>query len=368
MRITKVSLFHKNLPMLCSSFTCSLEPGVSSADVVIVKVETDAGLVGYGESGCVGGYPNYATGIMASSTELINRHLISQDPYDINRIQHTMSLIEGHGSIKSAFDIACWDILGQALGKPIWALLGGKLQEAVPIYRGISMDTPSAMTKEVKTWKAEGYRYFLIKVGSGNPAEDVARIEAVLSDQQPGEHYTVDATGRWRVDEAIYVLKAVKHLDFVLEQPCWTYDECLSVRSRTNRAIKLDNVITDVNKVLRAYADNACELMTLKIDKLGGLSQSRIARDITSAAGIAVTMEAQWATEITTSAVIHLALTTAPNRLLASTALHTYSALSMVKEDNIWLENGKMGFIGTQPGLGIKVNSESLGEADVVIE
>lgn len=57
MRITKVSLFHKHLPMLCSSFTCSLEPGVSSADVVIVKVETDAGFTGYGEAGAVGGYP-----------------------------------------------------------------------------------------------------------------------------------------------------------------------------------------------------------------------------------------------------------------------------------------------------------------------
>lgn len=108
MRINKVSLYHIHLPMLCSSFTCSLEPGVSSADVVVVKVETDEGLVGYGEAGAVGGYPNYATGILASSAELIKRHLISKNPCDINSIQHIMSLIDGHGSIKAAFDIACW--------------------------------------------------------------------------------------------------------------------------------------------------------------------------------------------------------------------------------------------------------------------
>ncbi|OAD18660.1 Mandelate racemase/muconate lactonizing enzyme family protein [Candidatus Thiomargarita nelsonii] len=368
MRISKVSLFHKHLPMLCSSFTCSLEPGVSSADVVIIKVETDEGLVGYGEVGAVGGYPNYAAGIMASSGELIKRHLINKDPCNLNSIQNTMSLIDGHGSIKAAFDIACWDIFGKAMNKPVWALLGGKLQAEVPIYRGLPLKKPAEMGKEADTWRSDGYRYLLMKVGCGNLAEDVECIEAVLENRQPGEHITVDASGRWRVDEALYVLKAVQHLDFVLEQPCWMYDECLSVRSRTNRAMKLDNVITDVNKVLRAQADKACELMTLKIDKLGGLSQGRVARDITSAAGIAVTMEAQWATEITTSAVIHLAMTTAPNRLLASTDLHTYSSLSTTQGEPIRVENGMMSMASDLPGLGVEINPDALGEASIVIE
>lgn len=368
MRISKVSFYHKHLPMLCSSFTCSLEPGVSSADVVIVKVETDEGLVGYGEVGAVGGYPNYATGMMASSAELVRRHLINKDPCDLNSIQHTMSLIDGHGSIKAAFDIACWDIFGKSLGKPVSALLGGRLCEEVPIYRGLPLKKPEEMAKEADTWRGDGYRYLLMKTGCGNLAEDVECIEAVLENRQPGEHITVDASGRWRVDEALYVLKAVEHLDFVLEQPCWQYEECASVRARTNRAMKLDNVITDVGKVLRAQGEKACELMTLKIDKLGGLSQGRIARDITSAAGIAVTMEAQWATEITTAAVVHLALSTAPNRLLASTDLHTYSSLSTAKGEAIRVENGMMSMTDNNlPGLGVEVDPDSLGEADIVI-
>ncbi len=319
--------------------------------------------------GAVGGYPNYASGIVASSAELIKRHLINKDPCDLNSIQHTMSLIDGHGSIKAAFDIACWDIFGKSLGKPVSTLLGGKLCDEVPIYRGLPLKKPADMAKEADAWRSEGYRYLLMKVGSGNLVEDVECIEAVLENRQPGEHITVDASGRWRVDEALYVLNAVQHLDFVLEQPCWMYEECASVRARTNRAMKLDNVITDVNKVLRAQSEKACELMTLKIDKLGGLSQGRIARDITSAAGIAVTLEAQWATEITTAAVVHLALTTAPNRLLASTDLHTYSALSTIKGEPIRVENGMMSMADDSlPGLGIEVSTEALGKADVVIE
>lgn len=368
MRINRVSLYHTHLPMLCSSFTCSLEPGVSSADVVIAKVETDEGLVGYGEAGAVGGYPNYAKGILASSAELIRRHLLGRNPCDLNAIQHTMSLIDGHGSIKSAFDIACWDIFGKFMGQPVSILLGGQLTDAVPVYRGLPLKKPAEMAKEAEAWRTEGYRYFLMKVGCGDINEDIECIEAVMEKRREGEHYTVDASGRWRADEALMVLKAVQHLDFILEQPCWTYEECLSVRARTQRAMKLDNVIMDVNKVLRAQADQACELMTLKIDKLGGMSQGRVARDITSAAGIAVTMEAQWGTEIMGAAVTQLALTTPPNRLLAASDIHMYSSISTATNDPIWVEDSKMGMNNSLPGLGVEVSEKALGEAVVVIE
>jgi hypothetical protein len=177
MRITRVSPHHKHLPMLCSSFTCSLEPGVTSADVVIVRVETNAGLVGHGKAGAVGGYPNCAAGMLAGSAELISRHLIHKDQRDLNAIGHLMSLIDGHGSIKSAFDITCWDLLGQPLGQPLSVILGGKLREAVPVYRGLPLKKPEEMGKEAAAWRTEGYRMFLMKVGCGDLDEDIAPCE-----------------------------------------------------------------------------------------------------------------------------------------------------------------------------------------------
>ncbi|ESQ17275.1 MAG: hypothetical protein N838_25860 [Thiohalocapsa sp. PB-PSB1] len=203
MRITRVSPHHKHLPMLCSSFTCSLEPGVTSADVVIVRVETNAGLVGHGKAGAVGGYPNCAAGMLAGSAELISRHLIHKDQRDLNAIGHLMSLIDGHGSIKSAFDITCWDLLGQPLGQPLSVILGGKLREAVPVYRGLPLKKPEEMGKEAAAWRTEGYRMFLMKVGCGDLDEDIACIEAVMADRRASEHYSVDASGRWRPEEAI---------------------------------------------------------------------------------------------------------------------------------------------------------------------
>lgn len=258
--------------------------------------------------------------------------------------------------------------VGKFLGKPLSTLLGGKLTDSVPVYRGLPLKKPAEMAKEADAWREEGYRYLLMKVGCGNLDEDIESIEAVMQNRRPGEHYTVDASGRWRVDEALTVLSAVPHLSFVLEQPCWTYEECLSVRARTQRAMKLDNVITDVGKVLRAQAEHSCELMTLKIDKLGGLTQARIAKDITSAAAIGVTIEAQWGTEILGAAVTHLALTTAPNRLLAAPDIHTYSSISTASNNPIKVEGGRMSMNNELAGLGVEVNDDALGEPSLVIE
>ena len=165
MRIKKVSLYRKEMPMACGKFSCSLEPGIETADVVITRVETECGLVGYGEAGSVGGYPNYALGTLASSAELIERHLMQKDPGNLNDIQYTMSLIDGHGAIKAGFDMACWDILGKATNKPLHAMLGGKLHEKVAIYRSIPTIEPKAMVQSVQDWRDEGYCMFQLRVG-----------------------------------------------------------------------------------------------------------------------------------------------------------------------------------------------------------
>ncbi|CAA6827840.1 MAG: Mandelate racemase/muconate lactonizing enzyme family protein [uncultured Thiotrichaceae bacterium] len=370
MKVTRVSLFRKEVPMLCGKFTCSVEPGVSCGEVIIIKVETDEGIIGYGEAGSAGGYPNYAHGTLASTAELIRRHLLGVDidPTNLNAAQEKMRFMAGgNGSVKAAFDIACWDIASKSLDRPIHALLGGKLQDSLPLHRVIPIGSPDSMAKEVEAWRMEGYNTFLIKAGLGSIHQDIERIQAVLDKRLPGEEYTVDAAGRWRVDEALRVLKALKNYDFIIEQPCCTYEECLALRGRVDIPMKLDNAIHSVNDVLRAHADNACELMALKLDKLGGFTPVKLACDIIATAGMGVSLEAVWATEISAAAVIHLGMTIPPENFLTSTDLHNYSPLTVTTDDNIQVENGRMFFRDEVIGLGIDVNTEILGEPDIVL-
>lgn len=367
MRIKKVSLYRLEIPMMCGRFSCSLEPGVEQAEVVITRVETECGLVGYGESGSVGGYPNYSPGILASSAELISRHLMEKDPRHVNAIQHSMSLIDGHGAIKSGFDMACWDILGKSVNKPLHEILGGQLMDTVPLYRSIPTEAPEDMVQSVKDWRAEGYRMFQLRVGHGDIQADLQRISGVIAKRQSDELYTVDVAGHWRVDEALYILNTVHDLDFTIEQPCWTVDDCMSVRQRIHFPMKLDNSLNSVHDVMRAYANNACDSIVIHLNKFGGISPARIARDLATAGGLGITYSTQWGTEITTAALIHLGMTTQPNRLISTIDSHNYSSLTVASNDPIKVDNGAMWLADDAPGLGVVVDDEALGEPAHVI-
>lgn len=368
MRIKKVSLYHKIMPMICGKFSCSLEPGTETADCVITRVETECGLVGYGEAGSVGGYPNYAAGTLSSSAELIARHLIDKDPRNLNDIQYTMSLIDGHGAIKAGFDMACWDILGKATGQPLFDLLGGKLREQVPIYRSIPTIEPAEMAQSVNDWRSEGYRMFQLRVGHGDIQADLRRISDVIAERRPGELFTVDVAGHWRRDEALYVLNATRHLDYTIEQPCWTMEDCMSIRERTGFPLKLDNSLNGVQDILRAYSNDACESVVIQVNKYAGVSQARFARDIAAAAGLGITYATQWGTEITGAVLVHLALTTPLNRFISTLDIHNYSSLTVGANDPIRVDKGLMWMGDDAPGLGVVVDEARLGEADRVIE
>ena len=88
--------------------------------------------------------------------------------------------MRGHPYVKSALDMACWDILGKASGQPLVKLLGGRFGEDFALYRAISQESPETMAAMVEKYRAEGYTKFQLKVG-GNPDVDIARIHAVAA-------------------------------------------------------------------------------------------------------------------------------------------------------------------------------------------
>src|SRR5205807_4189985 len=98
------------------------------------------------------------------------------DPTQLARLNRVMdAALKGHAYVKSAVDMACWDILGKVAGLPVCGLLGGRYGDDFVLYRAISQESPEAMAGRVAGYRAEGYRRFQLKVG-GDPIEDIARI------------------------------------------------------------------------------------------------------------------------------------------------------------------------------------------------
>src|ERR1700677_2188389 len=234
MKITRILAYQVDLPLREGSYSWSGSRRIDGYDSTVVRIETDSGLVGYGEVCPLGPtyLPAYAAGVRTGLKELAP-HLLNHDPTEIGVISRLMEQrLKGHPYVKSAIDIACWDILGRAANLPVVTLLGGRSGEAIELYRAISQDTPERMTESVARFRAEGYRSFQLKVGS-DPVTDIARIRKVTDEARPGEVIVADANGGWLMHQASRIVEAVRGVDVYIEQPCLTYEECLDIRRRT---------------------------------------------------------------------------------------------------------------------------------------
>ena len=367
MKISRILAYRVELPLHEGSYKWSGGKSVTVFDSTVVAVETDAGIVGYGEICPLGPayLAAYAEGVRTGLREL-SPHLIGENPLELAKLNFRMdAALKGHPYVKSALDMACWDLLGQATGQSVCTLLGGRYGEDFVLYRAISQDSPEAMAKNVAGYRAEGYRRFQLKVG-GDPDVDIERIRAVRGVLQPGEKLVADANTGWTQHEAVRVCRALRDVDVYIEQPCQTYEECLAVRRTTDHPFVLDEIIDGMEPLLRAKGDLAMDAVNLKISKFGGLTKLRQARDLCVSLGIAMTIEDSWGGDIVTAAIAHLAHSTPPQYLLSSTDFNSYVTKS-IAEGAPQRVNGRMS-APLGPGLGIKPRMETLGDPVLVIE
>lgn len=362
MKITKISAYQVDLPLHEGSYNWSGGKSVEVFDSTVVRIETDAGVTGHGEVCPLGPayLPSYAAGARTGIAELAPG-LIGQDPRQVEVIERLMdAALKGHPYVKSALDMACWDILGQAARLPVTTLLGGRFGDDVVLYRAISQESPEAMAGKVAGYRAEGYRRFQLKVG-GDPDTDIERIHAVAEKLQPGDVLIADANTGWLMHEALRVVHAVKELDVYIEQPCESYEECLTVRHHTDRPFVLDESMDGLGMLLRGHADRAMDVVNIKIGKLGGLTKARRARDLCVELGIALTIEDTWGGDIATAAIAHLAHSTPERNRFTATDFNSYVTKS-IAEGAPLRKDGRMA-ASEAPGLGIAPRVEVLGEA-----
>jgi L-alanine-DL-glutamate epimerase-like enolase superfamily enzyme len=265
----------------------------------------------------------------------------------------------GHPYVKSAIDMACWDLLGKVCDKPVCDLLGGRFGDSVALYRAISQRPADEMAANVAAHRADGYRKFQLKVG-GEPEADIRRLHAVAEVLTDGEVLVADANTGWRVDDALRVVNAVRDLDVYIEQPCRSYEHCLTIRHKTSLPFILDENITDIDALLRGHADGAMDAINLKISKVGGLSKARQIRDLCVTWNLPMTIEDSWGGDIVTAAIAHLAHSTPEALRFSATDFNSYVTVSNATGAPRRVD-GSMA-ASTAPGLGIEPNPDALGK------
>ena len=367
MKITSIRLWHLRLT---SHKTYYMADGKTCDDVtsVIVRIDTDAGISGWGEVCPIPHYlPAYAEGVVPA-VDYLAPVLIGADASHPEVVMAACDhYLQGHLYAKSAIDMALHDAASRQAGLPLYKYLGGDFGQSLPLYHSITCIEPEEMARIAREEKAKGMKQFQVKLGADRDNEaDIARLSLVREAVGAGPLVYGDWNCGATSLDATRVGRAVAHLDIMLEQPCATIAECASVRQATGLAMKLDENVFDTHSLLAGYQAKVMDAAALKLSKFGGVSALRKARDLCVSLGVKMCIEDTWGSDITTSAALHIGASTPPQFVMNVCDLSSYVAPKL--DNNVPVRSD--GHIKAPSGIGIGVTPDLdlLGDPVAIIQ
>lgn len=365
MKITGITVWAADLPLSAPYWLSGGRLKFERLDSTFVRINTDAGVAGWGES-CPWGHtylPAHGAGVRAA-LQTIAPALLGCDPLAVDDINRKMdATLPGHEYAKSAVDVACWDILGRATGLPLWRLLGGGREE-VALNSSIPTGTAAEMLAHIRAASADGYRVHSAKIGGDDAAVDIARINEIEAGRQADERITYDINRAWTPGVALQVLNSVAARGYAtsgwIEQPCETIEQCAFVAAHVPQPILLDECLHTYADHLRAWQLSACAGIKLKPNRVGGLTKARRIRDFAIAVGWQMHVEDVGGSVFADTAALHLAASVPVENRLASWLCHAHLSVDIAPGQGARNNNGKA-LPPDLPGVGVVPELSLLG-------
>jgi L-alanine-DL-glutamate epimerase-like enolase superfamily enzyme len=361
MKITRITVFQVDLPLEHPYWLSGGRLKFECLDATLVKLETDAGITGWGE-GTPWGHtyvPAHGPGIRAG-IETIAPFVLGLDPRRVLDVERAMDLaLPGHLYAKSPVDMACWDIAGQAAGLPIADLMGGGSRTPRPIASSVGAKTVEETREVIDRYRTRGYIAHSVKIG-GNVDRDIARIRDVESLRNPEDIILYDVNRGWTRAQAMQVMRAVEDLNVIVEQPCESLDDIAAIAPRHACPVSVDESLVTLQDAARIARDGIAEVFGIKLNRVGGLTKAARMRDIALAHGIDMFVMATGGSVLADTEALHLA-TTIPD----ANCHAVWACQDMITRD-IAGGRGPRNIDGhlhlpDAPGLGVHPDEEALG-------
>ncbi len=280
MRITKVECIPVSLPFVKPMVMSG--GAATQADAVVVKIHTDEGITGVAETGDTSLWymGESQDSILYNLTRVFAPHiLLGEDPFNLERIVARMDkATRSNSQSKAVVDYALHDLMGKALGVPVYKLLGGLSNPQIPLAFVMSSGTAEAVEAEGRALVKAGFRALKLKVGAQSPEQDVEMIAALRGAVGSGVKLIIDANGGWMYHQALHVLRRAAAYDlFLAEQPVpwWDIDGLARLRRKVEVPIFADESAAELGQVLQIIEREAADGFFLKIPKAGGILKSR---------------------------------------------------------------------------------------------
>lgn len=333
---------------------------------VLVRLETDEGVVGAGEATVTAIWSGETAW---GTTALIDRYLapavVGRDVSDIEGALAAMdAAVWANPFAKAAVEMAMLDAWGRSVGKPVYELLGGPVREArIPIRFSLAALAPEATAENALRRVAWGHRTVKVKVGR-DPAADVSRVKAVREAIGPDIALTVDANGGWSVDEAVWALERMEPLDLLLaEQPVRREDLAgtARVRERVRVPVMVDEGVFTLWEAEQALSLGAGDILAVYPGKNGGLTRSLQITQMAAERGVPCAVGSNLELDPGTAAMCHLTLAA---RNIAAELYHgdilgpLYHEVPVVK--NPLRMEGGFAWCPEGPGFGVEVDWDAV--------
>ena len=343
---------------------------------ILLKLTTSDGVVGYGEA-----VPTLRVQPVIQSLREVARVYVDKDPLEVERNWHEWHKHDFYLPVSfesttavSAFDIACWDIIGKHFGAPIHQLIGGAFRKQVRVYsNGWYNDcvTPDQFAERAKQFARMGYTglkfdpfgdyYDYIDEKGLKLAHE--RVKAVRDATGGKVELLIEHHGRFNPNSAIMIAKRLREFDpLFMEEPVHpeNLEGLRKYRAATDVRVALGERILTKEQVVNVLSNNLTDFLQPDITNIGGVTQARKVAAIAEAYGVEIAFHnafgpIQNAVTIQVDASI-------PNFLIQESFYDVFPSWKrQLVKDGSRIENG-YATVPTKPGLGVEVDEKLLEE------
>jgi len=309
MKIREIEAIPLELPMNRSVKMANAV--IRKAEILLVRIRTDEGLYGVGECAVAPYFTGETKGSIRYALEqFIKPVLLEQDPFRISYLASRLdAVLLGNHSVKAAVDIALYDLMGKALGVPVYKLIGGMNREKIRATWHIAHWDPAEDTAEAEAGLERGFQVFKLKVGNPDYSRDVACAKAVRKALGDND-LSMDANQGWNSAEATPRVQemAAYHLTY-FEQPIkwWDMEGMAKISAEASVPIVADEGVFTAEDAYRYINARATEILNVKLLKAGGISGALKLAHVAEAANIPLFISGKIAeSSVSTAAAVHL--------------------------------------------------------------
>ncbi len=361
LKIVSLDAFHIAIPLVNPYHLSKVYGTQTHSDVIIVRIMTDSGEEGWGEADPGGVLFTGDTGeaVMQSIREEGAERIIGC------RVDDWVENGDGlkfQGSVGAAFDVAVHDALAKSRHQPLWALLGEKRREKIDSLWPTSSGTAEDDLEIIKTRLAQGFRTFMLKMGSRPVDKDIERVIEVTRVLPEDVKIMVDANQGWEIEEAMTFVEGITDVPLVLiEQPVAADDhEGLKKISKISRIpVSVDESLQTVEDARRIALGEIASVFSIKVSKNGGLRAGLEIGRIAKEQGILVMMNSMLELGITQSASLHLGCVLDCLIDCGHAYMSTLRMSDDVTDFSNFVSEGKA-HLPSGTGLGIQVNESKI--------